>query len=88
MARVERRSDDILIVRGMKVDPRRVGDIFAEIEGHLPAHQILVPCLVPPRMAPLSPGPTSTLRPAMVILTVQELLGHRDPGCVRSPLDR
>jgi len=42
MARVERRSDDILIVRGMKVDPRRVGDIFAEIEGHLPAHQILV----------------------------------------------
>jgi phenylacetate-CoA ligase len=42
MARVERRSDDILIVRGMKVDPRRVSDIFAEIEGHLPAHQILV----------------------------------------------
>ena len=42
MARVERRSDDILIVRGMKVDPRRVSETFAEIEGHVPAHQILV----------------------------------------------
>jgi phenylacetate-CoA ligase len=42
MARVERRSDEILIVRGMKVDPRRVGEIFAEIEGHVSAHQILV----------------------------------------------
>jgi phenylacetate-CoA ligase len=42
MARVERRSDDILIVRGVKVDPRRVGELFTEIEGHVPAHQILV----------------------------------------------
>ena len=42
MARVERRSDEILIVRGMKVDPRRVGEIFAEIEDHVPAYQILV----------------------------------------------
>jgi len=42
MARVERRSDEILIVRGMKVDPQRVGEIFAEIEGHVPSHQILV----------------------------------------------
>ena len=42
MARVERRTDEILIVRGMKVDPRRVGEIFAEIEGHVPSHQILV----------------------------------------------
>ena len=42
MARVERRSDEILIVRGVKVDPRRVVEIFAEIEGHVPPHQILV----------------------------------------------
>ena len=42
MARVERRSDEVLIIRGVKVDPRRVGEIFAEIEGHLPTHQILV----------------------------------------------
>jgi phenylacetate-CoA ligase len=42
MARIERRSDEILIVRGIKVDPRRVGDLFAEIEGHVPAHQLLV----------------------------------------------
>jgi phenylacetate-CoA ligase len=42
MARIERRSDDILIVRGMKVDPKRVSDVFVEIEGHVPAHQILV----------------------------------------------
>jgi phenylacetate-CoA ligase len=42
MARVERRSDEILIVRGMKVDPRRVAEIFPEIEGHLPTYQILV----------------------------------------------
>jgi len=42
MARVEKRSDNVLIVRGVKVDPRRVGELFAEIEGHVPPHQILV----------------------------------------------
>jgi len=42
MARVERRSDDILIVRGVKVDPRRVRELFVEIEGHASAHRILV----------------------------------------------
>ena len=42
MARVERRSDAILIVRGVKVDPRRVDELFAEVEGHVQPHQILV----------------------------------------------
>ena len=40
MARVERRSDDILIVRGVKVDPRRVAELFLEIEGHPSPHRI------------------------------------------------
>jgi phenylacetate-CoA ligase len=42
MARVERRSDDILIVRGVKVDPRRVAELFVEIEGHPSAHRVRV----------------------------------------------
>jgi phenylacetate-CoA ligase len=42
IARIERRNDEILIVRGVKVDPRRVGELFAEIEDHVPAHQLLV----------------------------------------------
>jgi len=42
MARVERRSDDILIVRGVKVDPRRVAELFVEIEGHPSPHRIQV----------------------------------------------
>ena len=42
MARVERRSDDVLIVRGVKVDPRRVAELFAEIEGHVSSHRIVV----------------------------------------------
>jgi phenylacetate-CoA ligase len=42
MARVERRSDDILIVRGVKVDPRRVAELFVELEGRASPHRILV----------------------------------------------
>ena len=42
MARVERRSDDIFIVRGVKVDPRRVAELFVEIEGHASAHRIQI----------------------------------------------
>ena len=42
MARVERRSDDVLIVRGVKVDPRRVKELFMEIEGHPSPHRIVV----------------------------------------------
>jgi phenylacetate-CoA ligase len=42
MARVERRSDDILIVRGVKVDPRRVTELLMEIEGRLSPHRLQV----------------------------------------------
>lgn len=42
MARVERRSDDVLIVRGVKVDPRRIAELFVEIEGHAPPHRVQV----------------------------------------------
>jgi len=42
MARVERRSDDVLIVRGVKIDPRRVAELFVEIEGHASPHRMLV----------------------------------------------
>jgi phenylacetate-CoA ligase len=42
MARVERRSDDVLIVRGVKVDPRRVAELFVEIEGHASPHRIAI----------------------------------------------
>ena len=40
MARIERRSDDILIVRGVKVDPRRIAELFFEIEGHASPHRV------------------------------------------------
>lgn len=42
MARVERRSDDVLIIRGVKVDPRRVEQLFVELEGRPCAHRIQV----------------------------------------------
>jgi phenylacetate-CoA ligase len=42
MARVERRSDEVLIVRGVKVDPKRVAELFGEIEGHATPHRIVV----------------------------------------------
>jgi phenylacetate-CoA ligase len=42
MAQIERRSDDVLIVRGVKVDPRRVAELFLEIEGRPSPHRILV----------------------------------------------
>jgi phenylacetate-CoA ligase len=42
MAPVERRSDDILIVRGIKVDPKRIAELFVEIEGRRPPYRIVV----------------------------------------------
>ena len=42
MARVERRSDDVLIVRGVKVDPKRIAELFVELDGRPTPHRILV----------------------------------------------
>jgi phenylacetate-CoA ligase len=42
MARVNGRSDDILIVRGTNVAPAQIAAVLAEIEGQVPPHQIVV----------------------------------------------
>ncbi len=42
IARIERRTDDVLVVRGVKVDPRRVAELFIEIEGRASPHQVRV----------------------------------------------
>jgi phenylacetate-CoA ligase len=42
MARVNGRSDDILIIRGTNVAPAQIAAVLAEIEGQVPPHQIVV----------------------------------------------
>jgi phenylacetate-CoA ligase len=42
MARVAGRSDDVLIIRGTKVSPAQIADLLGEIEGQVPAHQVVV----------------------------------------------
>jgi phenylacetate-CoA ligase len=42
MARVERRSDDVLVVRGVKVDPARVAELFVELDGRPTPHRMVV----------------------------------------------
>jgi phenylacetate-CoA ligase len=42
MAQVERRSDDVIIIRGVKVDPERVKQLFVELEGRPAAHRLQV----------------------------------------------
>jgi len=42
MARVSGRSDDVLIIRGTKVSPAQIATLLGEIEGQVPAHQVVV----------------------------------------------
>jgi phenylacetate-CoA ligase len=42
MARVAGRSDDVLIIRGTKVFPAQIAALLGEIEGQVPAHQVVV----------------------------------------------
>jgi len=42
MARVNGRSDDILIIRGTNVAPAQIAAVLGEIEGQVPPHQIVV----------------------------------------------
>jgi phenylacetate-CoA ligase len=42
MARIERRSDDVLIIRGVKLFPAQVAALLAEDEAEVPPHQIVV----------------------------------------------
>ena len=42
MARVRGRSDDVLIIRGTKVSPSQIAALLGEIEGQVPAHQVMV----------------------------------------------
>ena len=42
MARVAGRSDDVLIIRGTKVSPAQIAALLGEIEGQVPAHQVVV----------------------------------------------
>lgn len=42
MARVERRTDDVLIIRGIKLFPVQVSAVLKKVEDPVPAHQIVV----------------------------------------------
>lgn len=63
MARVNGRSDDILIIRGTNVAPAQIAAVLAEIEGQIPPHQIVVerPAALDELTVLLAPSETGVL---------------------------